>query len=43
MRLPVTSWTVFLRLTTIMLDLFEALLLEQINNLVTALRKNLEM
>jgi hypothetical protein len=39
--LPVPHWAVSLALTVIMLDLFQALLLEQIKDLITTLRKNL--
>jgi hypothetical protein len=42
-RLPAPHWTVFLALKIIMLDLFQALLLEQINDsAVITLGKDLE-
>ena len=41
--LPVPHWAVSLALTVLMLDLFQALLLEQINDSITTLEKDLEM
>jgi hypothetical protein len=40
--LPVPLWAVSLAFTVIVIDLFQALLLEQINDLITTLGKNLE-
>ena len=39
--LPAPPWAVSLALTIIMLDLFQALLLEQINDSIATLGKNL--
>ena len=39
---PVSHWAVSLALTVLMLGLFQALLLEQINDSLTTLDKNLE-
>jgi len=41
--LPTPLWAVSLTLTAVALDLFQALLLEQINDPITTLGKNLEM
>jgi hypothetical protein len=41
--LPAPHWAVSLALTVIMLDLFQVLLLEQINASIITLGKNLEM
>jgi hypothetical protein len=41
-ELPVPHWAVSLALTILMLDLFQTLLLEQINDSITTLEKNLE-
>jgi hypothetical protein len=41
--LPVPLWDLSLALTIIVLDLFQALLLEQFNDLISTLGKNLEM
>jgi hypothetical protein len=41
--LPAPHWAVSLTFTVLMLDLFQALLLEQINDSITTLEKHLEM
>ena len=41
--LPVLDWAIFQTLTITMIDLFQTLLLEQINDPITTLGKNLEM
>lgn len=42
-RLPVPHWTGSLALTIIMLGFFQALLLEQVNDSLTNLGKNLDI